>query len=57
MNDPPVLRPIVAKVAALIDERTPHDELDSTWAVLLRLWTAVDRSTPNPAPAGGSGAP
>jgi hypothetical protein len=45
MNDPPVLQPLVAKVAALIDERAPLDELDRAWAVLLRLWNAVDRST------------
>lgn len=52
MNDPPVLQPVIAKVAALIDERAPLDELDRTWAVLLRLWNAVDRSTPQSAPAG-----
>ena len=45
----------VAKVAALIDEQRPHDELDRAWSVLLRLWDAVDRSTPQPAPAGGAG--
>ena len=37
---------IVAKVAALIDRREPYDDLDRIWAVLLRLWNAVDRSTP-----------
>ena len=46
MNDPLLLQPLVAKVAALIDERAPLDELDRAWAVLLRLWNAVDRSTP-----------
>ena len=51
MSDPPVLQPVVAKVAALIDERAPLDELDRAWAVLLRLWNAVDRSTPQPASA------
>ena len=52
MNDPPVLQPLVAKVAALIDERAPLDELDRAWAVLLRLWNAVERSAPPSAPAG-----
>ena len=56
MNDPAILQPIVAKVAALIDERAPHDQLDRAWAVLLRLWYAVDRSTPQPAPADEPGA-
>jgi hypothetical protein len=55
MNDPTVLQPLVAKVAALIDERAPFDELDRAWAVLLRLWNAVDRSTPRSAPAGEPG--
>ena len=36
---------IVAKVAALIDERAPLDELDRAWSILLRLWNAIDRST------------
>ena len=53
---PPVLQPLVAKVAALIDERAPPDELDRAWAVLLRLWNAVDRSAPQSAPAGEPGA-
>jgi hypothetical protein len=52
MNDPPVLEPVVAKVAALIDEQAPLDELDRAWAVLLRLWNAVDRSNPQTTPAG-----
>ena len=56
MNDPTVLQPLVAKVAALIDERAPLDELDRAWAVLLRLWNAVDRSTLQSAPAGEPGA-
>lgn len=47
MNDPQVLQPIVAKVAALIDERAPHEQFDRTWAV---------RSTPITAPAGEPGA-
>jgi hypothetical protein len=51
MNDPPFLEPVVANVAALVDERAPLDELDRAWAVLLRLWNAVDRSTPQAAPA------
>jgi hypothetical protein len=50
MNDPPVLQPFITKIAALIDERAPLDELDRTWAVLLRLWNAVDRSTLQSAP-------
>lgn len=41
----PVLQPIVATVAALIDEGAPIDELERAWAVLLRLWNAADRST------------
>jgi len=45
----------VAKVAALIDERHPHDELDRAWSVLLRLWDAVDHPTALAAPAGGAG--
>ena len=53
---PLVLQPLVAKVAALIDERAPLDELDRAWAVLLRLWNAVDRSAPQSAPAGEPGA-
>jgi hypothetical protein len=56
MNDPLVLQPFIAKVAALIDERAPLDELDRAWAVLLRLWNAVDRSAPQSAPAGEPGA-
>jgi hypothetical protein len=46
MNDPTILQPVVATIAALIDERAPLDELDRAWAVLLRLWNAVDRSAP-----------
>jgi hypothetical protein len=53
---PPALQPLVAKVAALIDERAPLDELDRAWAVLLRLWNAVDRSAPQSTPAGEPGA-
>jgi hypothetical protein len=53
---PPGLQPLVAQVAALIDEWTPLDELDRAWAVLLRLWNAVDRFAPQSAPAGAPGA-
>jgi hypothetical protein len=56
MNDPTVLQPIVEKVAALIDERAPLDELDRAWAVLLRLWIALDRPAPQSAPDGEPGA-
>jgi hypothetical protein len=56
MTDRPALETVVATVAALIDERAPHDELERAWAVLLRLWYAVDRSTPQPAPADEPGA-
>jgi hypothetical protein len=53
MNDLSVFHPsAVAKVAALIDERIPHDELDRAWSVLLRLWDAVDNSTARAAPGG-----
>ena len=45
MTDRAVLQTTVAKVAALIDERAPHDELDRAWSILLRLWNAIDRST------------
>jgi hypothetical protein len=40
----------------LIDERVPLDELDRAWAVLLRLWNAIDRSPPQSAPASEPGA-
>jgi hypothetical protein len=33
-------------VVAVIDERTADDELDRAWAVLSRLWNAVDHSIP-----------
>jgi hypothetical protein len=56
MNDLPVLQQsAVAGVAALIDERIPHDELDRAWSVLLRLWDAVDHLTALAAPADGTG--
>jgi hypothetical protein len=45
----------VAKVAALVDERRPHDELDRAWSVLLRLWDAVAPPVGPAAPAGGAG--
>jgi hypothetical protein len=45
----------VAKVAALIDERCPHDELDHAWSVLLRLWDAVEHPTALATPASGDG--
>ena len=51
MTDQPVLQSTIAKVAALIDERAPRDELDRAWAVLLRLRNAIDRSTLVTAPA------
>ena len=54
MNDPPALEPIIARVAALIDERC-RTTSSSARAVLLRLWNAVDRSTTTPAPASSDG--